>query len=55
LHSRQLVAFPIQKASDIAIKQVLKSAQDSTVEKVVFACFSADVQKALQKSFDAKI
>jgi O-acetyl-ADP-ribose deacetylase (regulator of RNase III) len=47
--------FPIQKASDIAIKQVLKSAQDSTVEKVVFACFSADVQKALQKSFDAKI
>ena len=45
--------FPIQKASDIAIKEVLKSAQDSTFEKVVFACFSADVQNALQKSFDA--
>ena len=45
--------FPIQKASDIAIKEVLKTAQDSTVEKVIFACFSVDVQKALQKSFDA--
>ena len=44
--------FPIQKASDIAIKEVLKSAKGSTVEKVVFACFSADVLKALQKSFD---
>ena len=45
--------FPIQKASDIAIKEVLKAAQDSTVEKVIFACFNVDVQKALQKSFDA--
>ena len=45
--------FPIQKASDIAIKEVLKSVQDTTVERVVFACFSDDVQKALQKSFDA--
>ena len=45
--------FPIQKASDIAINEVLKSSQDSTVEKVVFACFSIDIQKALQKSFDA--
>jgi O-acetyl-ADP-ribose deacetylase (regulator of RNase III) len=45
--------FPIQKASDIAINEVLKSSQDSTVEKVVFACFSIDIQKALQKSLDA--
>ena len=45
--------FPIQKASDIAIKEVLKSLQDTTVGRVVFACFSDDVQKALQKSFDA--
>jgi len=42
--------FPIQKACDIAIKEVLKSAQGSTVEKVVFACFNADTQEALQKS-----
>ena len=45
--------FPIQKASDIAIEEVLKAAKNSAVEKVVFACFSADVQKALQKSFTA--
>ena len=57
----KIIAFPaiscgvygvsIQKASDIAIKEVLKAAKNSAVEKVVFACFSADVQKALQKSF----
>ena len=45
--------FPIQKASEIAINEVLKYAQDSAVEKVVFACFGDDVQNALQKSFDA--
>ena len=45
--------FPIQKASDIAIKEVLKPVQDTTVERIVFACFNDDVQKALQKSFDA--
>ena len=45
--------FPIQQASDVAIEEVLKAVKNSTVEKVVFACFSADVQQALQKSFAA--
>lgn len=42
--------FPILKASGIAINSVLEAAQGTTLEKVVFACFGHDVEKALLES-----
>ena len=43
--------FPIQKASDIAVSEVLNVTQDTTLEQVIFACFNDDVQEAITASY----
>ena len=43
--------FPIQKASDIAVNEVLNVAQDTTLEQVIFACFNREVQEAITESY----
>ena len=43
--------FPIHKASDIAISEVLNVAQDSRLKRVIFACFSNAVHEALTASY----
>ena len=43
--------FPIQKASDIAVCEVLNIAQDTSLEQIIFACFNNDVQEALTASY----
>ena len=43
--------FPIDKASDIAVVEVLKAVQDTSLDKVVFTCFNNDIQQAITKSY----
>ena len=43
--------FAIQKASDIAISEVLKVAQDTTLERIIFACFNNDILEALTENY----
>jgi O-acetyl-ADP-ribose deacetylase (regulator of RNase III) len=41
--------YPIAKACEIAIVEVKKAiAKDSSIQKVIFACFSDEVEKALK-------
>ena len=42
--------FPIQRASNIAIREVIKAGHDSSVEKVIFACFNMEVESALGRA-----
>ena len=44
--------FPIQRASDIAMLEVITAGQDSTVEQVVFACFNTEVESALKRAHE---
>ena len=44
--------FPIQRASEIAVHEVMKAGQNSTIEQVVFACFNHEVESALKQAFD---
>ena len=46
--------FPILKACEIAINEVLNTASNTSLERVIFACFNSNVQQALQDSFDKK-
>jgi len=41
--------FPIQKASEIAMNEVLNFTQDSSLERVVFACFNNETLSCLQR------
>jgi len=43
--------FPIQKASAIAIHEVLGFTQENLLERVVFACFNDETQQCLQACF----
>ncbi len=42
--------FPIDKACDIAVAEVIKSAQDTTIQHIIFSCSNERVEAALQKS-----
>jgi O-acetyl-ADP-ribose deacetylase (regulator of RNase III) len=44
--------FPVQRASQIAIREVIKAGRDSTIEQVVFSCFNHEVESALKQAFD---
>ncbi len=44
--------FPIDKASDIAIKTVLHAAENTSLKQVIFACFNQQIKKALEDSFN---
>jgi len=43
--------FPVQRASEIAINEVLKAGERSTLKRVVFSCFNEEIEDALQKAF----
>lgn len=42
--------FPIAKACEIAITEIIKAGQNSTLENVIMACFSDEVEEALKRS-----
>ncbi len=42
--------FPIEKASAIAVKEVVCALKGTTIEHVIFSCHSEDVEQALQQS-----
>lgn len=42
--------FPIEKASAIAVREVLCAVEGTTIEHVVFSCHSEDVEQALRRS-----
>jgi O-acetyl-ADP-ribose deacetylase len=42
--------FPIQKACDIALKEIKRGLMDSSLEHIIFACFSSEVEQALKTS-----
>ncbi|MCK5478014.1 MAG: O-acetyl-ADP-ribose deacetylase [Methylococcales bacterium] len=44
--------FPIQKACDIAINEVLNFDQYTILERIIFACFNSHIEEALHESFD---
>ncbi len=44
--------FPLEKACDIAVKQVLLTGQDSALQRLVFACFNNETEYYLQQSLD---
>lgn len=42
--------FPIPKACDIAISEVLKAANDTTIQHIIFACFNNETENAMKVS-----
>jgi O-acetyl-ADP-ribose deacetylase (regulator of RNase III) len=44
--------FPIPRASEIAMREVMQAGQGSSVEQVIFACFGDDVEHALKQAFE---
>jgi len=40
--------FPIEKACEIAIREVIKSAKDTSIDQVIFACFENNIANKLQ-------
>ena len=44
--------FPINKACDIAINEVLTIVHDTPLERVVFACFNNETEKSLKNSIN---
>ena len=40
--------FPIEKACEIAMSKVIKSAKGTSIEKVIFACSGSSIAKKLQ-------
>ena len=45
-----IYGFPIEKACDIAVSEVLKAVIGTTIEHVIFSCFNARIEAALNKS-----
>lgn len=45
-----IYGFPIEKACDIAVREVLQSVVDTRVEHIIFSCFNDKVESALKKS-----
>ncbi|MCW8964998.1 MAG: O-acetyl-ADP-ribose deacetylase [Gammaproteobacteria bacterium] len=44
--------FPIQRASEIAIREVIKAGNSGAIEKAIFSCFSGEVESALNKALE---
>lgn len=42
--------FPIQRACEIAIDEVMSSEQNTTLQYIIFACFNDEVEMALNKA-----
>jgi len=42
--------FPIEKAADIAIRSTLETAENTSIEHIIFACFEDRIEKALKDS-----
>ena len=42
--------FPISRASEIAVREVLQAAEESSVDQVIFACFNDEVESALKRA-----
>lgn len=42
--------FPIEKACDIAVREILNGVEGTTIERVVFACFNVEVERVLNKN-----
>ena len=40
--------FPIERACEIAMSEVIKSAKGSAIERIIFACSGSKIEKALQ-------
>lgn len=47
--------FPIQRASAIAIREVIKAGHGSVVDHVILACFNDDVELALIQAFNREL
>jgi O-acetyl-ADP-ribose deacetylase (regulator of RNase III) len=45
-----IYGFPIEKACDIAVSEVVKAVKGTTVEHVIFSCFNEVIESSLQKS-----
>jgi len=41
--------FPIPRACEIAVDEVMRSRADTTLQRVIFACFDSKVEKSLKK------
>jgi len=44
--------FPIQRASELAIREVIKAGKSGTIEKAIFSCFSDEVESALKNALE---
>jgi O-acetyl-ADP-ribose deacetylase (regulator of RNase III) len=47
-----IYGFPIERAAEIAIQEVVNAGQGGSVEQVIFACFNAEVELALKQAFE---
>ncbi|VAW71827.1 O-acetyl-ADP-ribose deacetylase [hydrothermal vent metagenome] len=41
--------FPIERASEIAITEIMRTNSNNTIQHVIFSCFNSKIKKALQK------
>lgn len=44
--------FPVQRACEIAISEVIKFKDDNTVQRVIFSCFDSRIEEILTKILD---
>ena len=44
--------FPILKACDIAINEILETGVDTSIERVIFTCFNQETESSLKASVD---
>jgi O-acetyl-ADP-ribose deacetylase (regulator of RNase III) len=44
--------FPIDKASDIAVREVLSAVKGTSIEHIIFSCHSEQVEQALKRSLE---
>ncbi len=47
-----IYGFPIEKACEIAINEVINQQHETTLESVTFACYNHEIQQALQKNYE---
>jgi len=45
--------FPIEKACEIAMKEVIKSAKKSSLEHIIFSCRGNEIANCLQKNLES--
>ncbi len=47
-----IYGFPIKKACEIAINEVVNQQQETTLESITFACYNHEIQQALQQIYE---